>query len=339
MPNIAPDPMQETAVAVGVVYNARGEVLITRRHAHQHQGGLWELPGGKIEASEDAWHALQRELREELGLVMDQARPLIEIPWRYPDKIVRLQTWRVNAWHAETGHDFSASSGVGREGQPWRWQAPSLLDPTQFPSANRSLLRAVQLPSRFLITGPAHDFDQWLQHLHAAYARGLRWVQIRWPQAWSEVSYAQLKQRFKILRACYPQAEKDALGDPLRIIWNGDLDVAASLPVDGVHLNHHALLECAVRPQFEWVSASCHNPEELHQAAHLGLDFVWLSPVLPTQSHPEAMGLGWETFAHWVREVQLPVYALGGVAEAELAHAQAAGAQGVAAISAWWEIR
>jgi 8-oxo-dGTP diphosphatase len=335
MPNTAPDPMPETAVAVGVIYNAGGEVLVTRRHAHQHQGDLWELPGGKVEPGEDVLQALRRELLEELGLVVEQARPLIEIPWSYPDKTVRLQTWRVNVWHAEAGHDFSAPSGVGREEQAWRWQTPSSLDPTQFPAANRSLLRAAQLPSRFLITGRAQDFDQWLQHLQAAYARGIRWVQIRWPQEWSEISQAQLKERFDLLRALYPQTASD----PLHVIWNGSLEVAAALPVDGVHLNRHALLESTARPSFPWVSASCHNPEELDRAAQLGVDFTWLSPVLPTQSHPEATGLGWETFAHWVREAQLPVYALGGVAEAELERAQAAGAQGVAAISAWWEIR
>jgi 8-oxo-dGTP diphosphatase len=335
MLNTVLDGVQETAVAVGVIYNARGQVLVTRRHNHQHQGGLWELPGGKVEPGEDVLQALRRELLEELGLVVEQARPLIEIPWSYPDKTVRLQTWRVNAWHAEAGHDFSAPSGVGREEQAWRWQTPSSLDPNQFPAANRSLLRAAQLPSRFLITGPAQDFDQWLQRLHVAYARGIRWIQIRWPQEWPEISLAALKQRFEKIRTLYPQTA----ADPLRIIWNGDLHWAESLPVDGVHLNRHALIESIARPPFEWVSASCHNPEELEQAAQLGLDFAWLSPVLPTASHPGAAVLGWETFADWVRNAQLPVYALGGAGEAELESAQAAGAQGVAAISAWWGIR
>jgi 8-oxo-dGTP diphosphatase len=334
MPNTAPDSTQETAVAVGVVYNARGEVLITRRHAHQHQGDLWELPGGKIEPGEDVLQALRRELLEELGLVVEQARPLIEIPWRYADKAVRLQTFRVNAWRAEAGHDFSGPSGLGCEGQPWRWQTPYFLDPTEFPAANRSLLRAAQLPSRFLITGQSQDFDQWMQRLHAAYAQGIRWVQVRWPQEWAEFSQSAMDEHFAQIRAAYPQAAKD----PLRICWNGDLNAAESLPIDGVHLNRHQLAQLSKRPNFSWVSASCHNPEELKQAAQLDVDFVWLSPVLPTKSHPEASGIGWETFAAWMRDTQVPVYALGGVSDAELERAQSAGAQGVAAISAWWKV-
>ncbi len=335
MPNTVPDPSAaEIAVAVGVIYNARGEVLITRRHANQHQGGLWELPGGKIEAGEVAYAALQRELHEELGLVVDAARPLIEIPWRYADKAVRLQTFRVISWHADVGHDFSVQEGVGREQQPWRWQASDALLPDQFPAANRPLLRALQLPSRFLISGRASDRAEWLRRLRVAYKRGIRWVQIRWPQEWPMPDITDLQHWLADIRTAFPQDARD----PLHLVWNGEPETARLLPVDGVHLNRQALLESIVRPELAWVSASCHSPEELARAAALGLDFVWLSPVLPTPSHPEATGLGWDCFARWVRAAQLPVYDLGGVGEAEITHAQAAGAQGVAAISAWWKL-
>ena len=55
-------------VAVGVVLDQAGRVLITRRASNSHQGGLWEFPGGKVEVGESLMVALARELHEELGL-------------------------------------------------------------------------------------------------------------------------------------------------------------------------------------------------------------------------------------------------------------------------------
>ena len=78
--------------------NARDEVLITRRHAHLHQGGLWEFPGGKIHEDESSHDALRRELAEELAIHVEAAQPLLTIDHDYPDRSVRLEVWRVSAF-------------------------------------------------------------------------------------------------------------------------------------------------------------------------------------------------------------------------------------------------
>ena len=57
-------------VAVGVILVEADQVLISKRHAHLHQGGLWEFPGGKIDQAENAAVALARELHEELGIIV-----------------------------------------------------------------------------------------------------------------------------------------------------------------------------------------------------------------------------------------------------------------------------
>ena len=58
--------MAVLTVAVGILIDDGGRVLITRRENSAHQGGLWEFPGGKVEPSESIAEALSRELHEEL---------------------------------------------------------------------------------------------------------------------------------------------------------------------------------------------------------------------------------------------------------------------------------
>lgn len=124
-------------VAVGVVCNDGGEILIARRPQHLHQGGFWEFPGGKVEAGESVVDALGRELLEELGITIEPnaCQPLIEISHDYPDKQVFLDVWWVNAFAGEP---------EGREGQPLQWVAWQQLSDYEFPAANVDIVSAIQ---------------------------------------------------------------------------------------------------------------------------------------------------------------------------------------------------
>lgn len=125
--------MSRVHVAVGVILNDRGEILISKRHVESHQGGLWEFPGGKLEAGESVLQALQRELLEELGIVIGSSRALMEISHDYSDKQVLLDVWLIN--------EFSGSAS-SREGQPLRWVAPAALTDFNFPVANVPIVEA-----------------------------------------------------------------------------------------------------------------------------------------------------------------------------------------------------
>lgn len=59
--------MATVLVAAAVIWR-RGRVLLTRRMEGAHLAGLWEFPGGKVEAGEDPEDALVRECREECGI-------------------------------------------------------------------------------------------------------------------------------------------------------------------------------------------------------------------------------------------------------------------------------
>jgi len=121
-------------VAVAVIINGDGHILIAKRSEHVHQGGLWEFPGGKVEAGENLEAALARELFEELGIKLLTCQPLLEIHHDYPDKLVFLDVWSVT--------DFSGDA-YGREQQAVRWVAPESLCEYDFPEANQPILSAL----------------------------------------------------------------------------------------------------------------------------------------------------------------------------------------------------
>jgi|AntRauTorcE11897_2_1112592.scaffolds.fasta_scaffold64764_1 8-oxo-dGTP diphosphatase len=122
-------------VAVGVIVDAQGRVLVARRAHEQHLGGLWEFPGGKLEPGERAEQALYRELKEELAIEVKHARPFCLIQHNYPDKAVLLDVWLVESF---TG------TPAGAENQPLRWLPPARLDAAEFPEANRTIILRLQ---------------------------------------------------------------------------------------------------------------------------------------------------------------------------------------------------
>ena len=69
-------------VAVGIVIDANARILIAERPTTKCKAGYWEFPGGKIEKGETVFQALQRELQEEIGIVIHSASPLICINYK-----------------------------------------------------------------------------------------------------------------------------------------------------------------------------------------------------------------------------------------------------------------
>ncbi|OYY83144.1 MAG: hypothetical protein B7Y34_01955 [Methylophilales bacterium 16-45-9] len=82
--------------------------------------------------------------------------------------------------------------------------------------------------------------------------------------------------------------------------------------------------------------AACHNNAELEKAVALGLDYVTLSPISQTRSHPEAETLGWVKFSELLSDYPIPVYALGGMQMDDLDTARQHGAHGLAMQRAVW---
>ena len=305
-------------VAAAVICNDQGQVLIAKRPLDKHQGGLWEFPGGKVEADEDVLVALKRELHEELGIDVEQARPLIRVRHRYPDKAVLLDVWRVDGFSGEPH---------GREGQPVEWCAVDALSERAFPEANLPIIAAAQLPDCYLITPSPGATDAFLADLEIALQQGVRLVQLR-AKGMAAEDYKALAKR--VVKRCH------AFG--ARLLLNGEPEWVAEVGADGVQLSSGKLQSLNQRPLAKelLVAASCHTAAELQKALELEADFALLSPIKWTRSHPDTEPLGWDEMRRLVDEMPIPVYALGGVSREDLADSFAAGGQGIAAIRSLW---
>lgn len=77
-------------VVCGVIRDAEGAYLACRRPAGKHLGGLWEFPGGKVDAGESPEAALARELHEELAVHVEVGAALEPVEWHYEDVSIRL---------------------------------------------------------------------------------------------------------------------------------------------------------------------------------------------------------------------------------------------------------
>lgn len=306
-------------VAVAIVVNSKGEILIARRPEGVHLEGLWEFPGGKLEQGETVFAAIQRELVEETGIQIESGRQLIKIIHEYPEKIVKLDTWLIKEW---------AGLPEGLEGQEIRWVGLNGLQDFEFPEADQPIISALNLPPVYQISPePGHDLEAFLGKVETCLEKGTKLFQL-WAKKLSPSSLEQLSQSIKQL------CEKHQA----RWLINGDLDDVERFNADGVHLSSERLLSLRANP-FNGdflVGASCHNLEELEHADRIDVDFVVLSPVSETLSHPTIKPLGLKKFEQMIERINVPVYALGGMSHADLESVWEHGGQGVAMIRSGW---
>ena len=336
-------------VALGLLRDDRGRLLVLRG-VESPLAGLWHFPGGKLEVGEDGQAAMRRELREELGVEAGSARFLWALRYRYPKRPeLRLQAWLVENWNGQPrpGRDLEC-----------RWEDPVQLRGLPIPPPNRAILAALLLPPLYLVTpdivadavagamgrteeagtiqetgagigwSTEQEFEKGLQ---ASLELGTGLVQLRC-DGLTLRRYESLARRVSSLcRAA----------SALLLLNRGEPGCVPGY-ADGLHLKSARLRQKGIRrarPRSgdrSWISASCHNLEELRAAAWVGADCALLGPVRATPTHPEARALGWEAFARLASQSDLPVYALGGLGSADLDQARAAGAHGVAALRALW---
>ena len=322
-------------VAVAVIHFNK-QYLLGFRHASQHQGNRYEFVGGKIEQDETPTQGLIREVHEEIGLDIAQntAVKMGVIRHDYADKTVALHVFKIQVSQAQFD---GLQQGKGKEGQTFTWVHQSDLVANQYPlpDANARILEWLRLPITIYITQPLDHFigvDKWvdfysqkLPHDAHCYLR---------PQTSDENATAMIDDLLTIRADITPiiqYATRERLSERLD----------AWLKNGMVHLNHQQLMTL----DFSSLSkncryfASCHDQHSLSRLNTLATSHTvmgcFLSPVKATLTHPETFqngGMGWQTLGELAKICDVPVFALGGVGQADLATAYEHGAMGIAGI-------
>lgn len=307
-------------VVVGIIQHpVTKKFLITKRSKGQHLAGLWEFPGGKVEQGEDLFHALQRELVEEVDINIQSAFPLKKISHQYQDKIVSLNFWVVTHFNGEVS---------AQEKQELEWVGLDDLNKYEFPEANQPIIKSLNLPFYWMIT-PNCDVQKIEEYIHSI------------KQATSQFCIKQILFRSKNLEdndyfLVYEKLKMMTSKSDCHIILNREKP--NNKLTNYWHLTSTQLHEYSKRPfKKGFLSASCHTIKDIKQAEKIGIDFIVLSSVAKTPSHPKAIPLGWYQFKQLAEQTTLPVYALGGVSRENLTVARYHGAIGVAGISTFFK--
>lgn len=359
-------------VAAGLILQADGRLLLGQRPPDKPWPGWWELPGGKLEPGETPHAALVRELREEIGIDVTQAAPWFVMEHEYPSTRVTLHFWRVTGWRGDpVGHEGQALRWVKlrpatpQEIESARERAAELarqhpegvypLSPEEaiglhletaddhpaapvgalLPAAMPPL-RCLRLPRQLALSRITDlGWPAFRTALEAALEAGLDGVQLRepaWPRGADDPKLLELFQQVSAM--CQAHGAQTLLNSVHPLGW--------AKHADGLHLRSTDLLRLTrvARPGLAapgpWLGASVHNEQELALARQLNTDYVAISPVKPTPSHPGAPALGWAAFEALATAAGRPCYALGGLGPKDELEAHRYGAHGVASLRAWW---
>lgn len=126
----------EVKVAVAVIYDESGRILITQRAAHIPSGGLWEFPGGKLEAHETPQAALLREIKEEVNLDIQRFDFITKIDTEYRDNPLSLYVFLI--------HEFLGKATRLEAQADLQWVSPHRLQEYEFPPTNAPILDWIQ---------------------------------------------------------------------------------------------------------------------------------------------------------------------------------------------------
>ena len=123
--------MNRIHVAVGIITDKKKRVLVGQRTVRDEYFQKWEFPGGKLEQDETAGQALQRELNEELGIMVTASKPYLTVEHDYPDRSVRLCVLKVTRFSGNVR---------SREKQALRWVTLETISTLDFLSGNQLIV-------------------------------------------------------------------------------------------------------------------------------------------------------------------------------------------------------
>jgi 8-oxo-dGTP diphosphatase len=306
--------MQQTnniiEVVVGVIHNDSKEIFISRRKKNQFMSGYWELPGGKVENNEDLSSALKRELFEEIGIKIEKYNLIQTIQQEYPKRIINLSVYVIEKY---------SGTPVGKEGQDFSWSSIEKIEEYELLPTMLKIINRLSLPNSYWITPDNHNSNSVFEECNQRLSEGVKIIQLR--------SKSQLDKAYidNFNKLCQLNQAKLVLNMP-----HIDFDE----PCDGWHLTSIELMTTSTRefPDDKLFGASAHNLIEAKHAEKISVDYISLSPINETPSHPQTQILGWEKASEIIIQCKVPIYLLGGMDKDSMDKALSIGAQGIAGI-------
>jgi len=124
-----------TEVVAGIIRH-NGQYLITKRFDNAHLGGMWEFPGGKIMKGESEKIALQREIKEEVGVDCSVGKLVYETSYHYPDISIKIKFYQCKLLSGEPQPLECAAV---------KWIEPSELSQYEFPPSDIKLIQILSV--------------------------------------------------------------------------------------------------------------------------------------------------------------------------------------------------
>src|SRR5688572_10165581 len=287
----------EIHVIAGALRDGQGRVLIAQRPRGRHMAGRWEFPGGKLGFGEDSYSGLKRELAEELGITVREARPLIRLRYEYPDRHVMIEAWQVTAYEGEP---------KALDSQALNWVRPDELPRHDLLEADRAIVTALRLPRLARVISCANE----LAALNGSAAQTLLW------QAPPGDSLS-----LETVRAARSAGHRV-------FAFGSDLDAvrdAALSGCDGVVLPWQGQSLHVDRDGAFLIGVHCEDADTAHEAVEEGAHFLVVAP--------EAGPMGQEEVEALCETIGLPVFAGWYPDASRLERVQLAGAHGCALLS------
>jgi len=305
-------------VSVAVLFNSNNQVLLAQRPPPKIWQGWWEFPGGKIEKNETSVDALYREIYEEIGVKIIQFENWVTRSYTFGGNHITLHFFKVFKWEGKV---------TPKENQKLVWTYLQKPKVSPILPANLFIQKAFDIPKYYAITNLSETSKKvFFNQLQKKISDGLRMVQVRE----KNISYNEFKIfSTEVIKVCKRKNVK--------VIINSDVNLAYELKADGVHLRSNDLLNIKKVPKDLIVSASCHTEEEVDFAEKLNINFLVLSAVKKTLSHPGMQPIGWSKFKRMVNKVNTPIYALGGLGTNDYKVALENGAIGIASQRLIWD--
>jgi len=314
--------LESIHVVVAIIKNSKHEVLVSRRKSDTHLGDLLEFPGGKVEKNETSANSLRRELLEELNIQLIKSTPLIQVPYVYSDRKILLDAYLVSEYSGDV---------TAHEGQKIYWKSIDSLNDDDFPAANYGLIRALKLPKIFPVT-PSYSQDpgNFLMKFENVVSQdSVNIIQLRSHELGSS-EYMKLAKKCAVLCGDYE----------VQLILNSEVNSLNESQIAGIHLTSNKLLSTKTRPldATKLVGASCHDQKEVEHANMLGLDYIFIGPVIEKNFSENSKTLEWDGFAALSKHSLIPAYAIGGLSESDIDVCVNHGGQGIAAIRSFWDL-